>query len=371
MAGRIPDKRWSGWQPMINKCANYLNPPQLGPIEISLHVKAIKATAVFSSANADVREAIETALPRLRKCWPAWAWNSARQTSAPNHSASRPMAAIITGMVVKTAVPLRVAAHIGDTESIRADPADWRRKDAASGLSTRSPDRSGMTKGAEALVGTQGICRADALQCIEGNKGPQMTKEEKVADEAAETPPKKSKKKLIIIPVLVLVLLLVVGSGAALFLMKNSHAEGDEVAAELETKRRAEAHPVYIPMDTFTVNLVPETGDQYLQVTLSLESGGRRRWRKNENAHAQAAQPDHAHPVIEKAIRTDAARRQGTTCRGDQDKHQRHHRRRTGERQGQEGLPRRRSRKCCLPPSSSSRSPWRRIFSPRTRLMRY
>lgn len=101
-----------------------------------------------------------------------------------------------------------------------------------------------------------------------------MAKEEKAADEAAETPPKKSKKKLIIILVLVLVLLLVVGGGAALFLMKkNSHAEGDEVAAELEAKKKkAEAHPVYIPMDTFTVNLVPETGDQYLQVTLSLEA---------------------------------------------------------------------------------------------------
>ena len=45
-----------------------LNPPQLGPIEISISVdKGNNATAAFVSANADVREAIETALPRLRE----------------------------------------------------------------------------------------------------------------------------------------------------------------------------------------------------------------------------------------------------------------------------------------------------------------
>lgn len=44
-----------------------LNPPQLGPIEISLNVKNDQATAVFASGNAEVREAIESALPRLRE----------------------------------------------------------------------------------------------------------------------------------------------------------------------------------------------------------------------------------------------------------------------------------------------------------------
>ena len=44
-----------------------LNPPQMGPIEISLSVDKGNVTASFSSANADVREAIETALPRLRE----------------------------------------------------------------------------------------------------------------------------------------------------------------------------------------------------------------------------------------------------------------------------------------------------------------
>lgn len=44
-----------------------LNPPQMGPIEISLNVDKGNATASFVSANADVRQAIETALPRLRE----------------------------------------------------------------------------------------------------------------------------------------------------------------------------------------------------------------------------------------------------------------------------------------------------------------
>lgn len=44
-----------------------LNPPQMGPIEISLNMNNDKASATFVSANAEVREAIETALPRLRE----------------------------------------------------------------------------------------------------------------------------------------------------------------------------------------------------------------------------------------------------------------------------------------------------------------
>ncbi len=44
-----------------------LNPPHMGAIEISLQVDNDKATASFASANASVREAIETALPRLRE----------------------------------------------------------------------------------------------------------------------------------------------------------------------------------------------------------------------------------------------------------------------------------------------------------------
>ena len=44
-----------------------LNPPQMGPIEISLSLDKANASASFVSANADVRDAIEMALPRLRE----------------------------------------------------------------------------------------------------------------------------------------------------------------------------------------------------------------------------------------------------------------------------------------------------------------
>lgn len=44
-----------------------LNPPQLGPIEIALDIKNEQASAVFVSGSAEVREAIESALPRLRE----------------------------------------------------------------------------------------------------------------------------------------------------------------------------------------------------------------------------------------------------------------------------------------------------------------
>lgn len=44
-----------------------LNPPHMGPIEISLNIDRGNASASFVSANAEVRDAIETALPRLRE----------------------------------------------------------------------------------------------------------------------------------------------------------------------------------------------------------------------------------------------------------------------------------------------------------------
>lgn len=44
-----------------------LNPEQMGPIEVSLSVDKGNVTASFASSSADVREAIETALPRLRE----------------------------------------------------------------------------------------------------------------------------------------------------------------------------------------------------------------------------------------------------------------------------------------------------------------
>lgn len=44
-----------------------LNPPNMGSIEVSLRIDNDQATATFVSSNAEVRESIETALPRLRE----------------------------------------------------------------------------------------------------------------------------------------------------------------------------------------------------------------------------------------------------------------------------------------------------------------
>lgn len=107
-----------------------------------------------------------------------------------------------------------------------------------------------------------------------------MAKDAKPAEEGAEQPPKKSKKLLIII--LAVVLLLVIGGGGAAYVLlsKSSHADGDdeEVAEETEApakkkskKKEKAGPPVFVNMEPFTVNLVPETGDQYLQVILSTE----------------------------------------------------------------------------------------------------
>jgi flagellar hook-length control protein FliK len=45
----------------------HLNPPNLGPLEVRLTISNDQATALFVSHHSAVREAIETALPRLRE----------------------------------------------------------------------------------------------------------------------------------------------------------------------------------------------------------------------------------------------------------------------------------------------------------------
>lgn len=105
-----------------------------------------------------------------------------------------------------------------------------------------------------------------------------MAKDAKPAEEGAEVAPKKSKKLLIIILAVVLVVVLAGGGAAFMLLKKGDPEEGDEEIAEETAKskkkdkaKEAHAAPVFINLDPFTVNLVPETGDQYLQVILSLE----------------------------------------------------------------------------------------------------
>ncbi len=103
-----------------------------------------------------------------------------------------------------------------------------------------------------------------------------MSKDAKPAEDAEQAP--KKSKKLIIIIAAVLVLLIVVAGAAMVLMKKSSHDEDEEVAEEKEPPKKKEkkkdahaAQPVFLPMEAFIVNLIPENNEQYLQVTLSLE----------------------------------------------------------------------------------------------------
>ena len=95
-----------------------------------------------------------------------------------------------------------------------------------------------------------------------------MAKEEKAEAEVA-TPPKKSKKLLIIILIVVFLFLVLAGGVAFLLIKKNKAKNGENNEAPAEKVKLAP--PVYVPLDAFTVNLVPENGEQFLQVVISVE----------------------------------------------------------------------------------------------------
>ena len=96
-----------------------------------------------------------------------------------------------------------------------------------------------------------------------------MAQEPQVEEESAEVPAKKSNKKLIII--VAAVVLLLGGGVAAWLLMGSKHAEGDAAAEEKHAAPEVKA-PVFVKLDTFTVNLNPEEGDKYLQVDITLNA---------------------------------------------------------------------------------------------------
>lgn len=105
---------------------------------------------------------------------------------------------------------------------------------------------------------------------------------EKKAEPAAESgeqpAPAKSKKLLILI--IAGVLILAIAAGGAFLLLKpkqtDENADSDETAAESsqakkKEKKKDEHPPIFVNLEPFTVNLVPETGDQYLRISISAE----------------------------------------------------------------------------------------------------
>lgn len=105
-----------------------------------------------------------------------------------------------------------------------------------------------------------------------------MAKDAKPAVEGTESAPAKSNKKLLILVIAAVVLVLAVGGVAAFMLLKHSPSAEDEDGevvtekAKPSKKKKVEREmPVYVALETFTVNLVPENGDQFLQLILSVE----------------------------------------------------------------------------------------------------
>lgn len=85
------------------------------------------------------------------------------------------------------------------------------------------------------------------------------------ADPKADTAaaPKGSKKKLIVI-IAMAVAVIGLGAGAAWFFTQGKPAGAEHKAAKSEP-------PAYVPIESFTVNLQPENGDQYLQIAFTLQ----------------------------------------------------------------------------------------------------
>ena len=104
-----------------------------------------------------------------------------------------------------------------------------------------------------------------------------MAKEAKPEADAVDAAPPKKSKKLLILVAAAHVLILILGGTAALFLMKSHPKEGEDGEATSEKvvtdkkKGTKEVAPVYVALDAFTVNLVPESGDQFLQLIISVE----------------------------------------------------------------------------------------------------
>ncbi|MEZ0232616.1 MAG: flagellar basal body-associated protein FliL [Methylophilaceae bacterium] len=83
-----------------------------------------------------------------------------------------------------------------------------------------------------------------------------------------ESPKKKSSSKKLII---ILLLVLIIGGGGAAgawYFLSQQHAAPHK---EAEAKPEPAKPPVFLALETFTVNLQPDPDDQYLQVELTLK----------------------------------------------------------------------------------------------------
>lgn len=103
-----------------------------------------------------------------------------------------------------------------------------------------------------------------------------MAKAPAKPETGGEEAPKKKSKLLLIIVIVLLVLLIVVagGVGALLLLKKGSSGDSAEAkeapAAAVSSTVDLSKPPTFVPLDAFTVNLLRDEGDHYLQVVVVL-----------------------------------------------------------------------------------------------------
>jgi flagellar FliL protein len=97
------------------------------------------------------------------------------------------------------------------------------------------------------------------------------------ADPKADAAPASGSKKKLMIMAIAGVLVLGGGGGGAWYFL---HGSGDAESAHAEDapkkkkKKDKAVKAEYVPIEAFTVNLQPETGDQYLQVQFTLQVEG-------------------------------------------------------------------------------------------------
>ncbi len=94
-----------------------------------------------------------------------------------------------------------------------------------------------------------------------------------VADADAVPPAKAKGKKKLIIMLLAVLLVLAAGGGGAVYWMKKKAAQAAAEAEDghADKKPAFNPHPVFVPLDPFTVNLADRDAERYAQIGITLE----------------------------------------------------------------------------------------------------
>lgn len=89
-----------------------------------------------------------------------------------------------------------------------------------------------------------------------------------VNSEISDDVPKPVRRKRFPVVIAAIAVFAAVG-GSGYWFLSHKSSTNDSAATQ-----KMEAPPIYVPLESFTVNLQPETGDQFLQVAMSLRVSG-------------------------------------------------------------------------------------------------